>query len=88
MAKLEQEVLDGLTEAADEVIDHINKLSDDKVISYSDYKLVEFLKDDLIICASLIALRDHGPVHAAERMLLESAETVIRNLIKFEKERA
>ena len=91
MADLEKEVLNDLTEASEEVLEQIeqigNKLAGDKVISYSDFKLVEALKDDLIVCASLIALRDHGPLSAGERSLIETAQRVTRKLIEVEKAR-
>ena len=87
MADLEKEALDSLKEAGEELLSHINDLADDKVISYSDFKLVEALKDDLIVCASLIALRDHGPLSAGERSLFETTQMVTRKLIEIEKAR-
>lgn len=88
MEDFEKEALNDLKEATNEVLEQIgNQIAGDKVISYSDFKLVEALKDNLIICASLITLRDHASVSAAERALIETVETVTRKLIEFEKAR-
>ena len=88
MEDFEKEALNDLKEATNEVLEQIgNQLAGVMVISYSDFKLVEALKDSLIICASLITLRDHAPVSAAERALIETAETATRKLIEFEKAR-
>lgn len=65
----------------------VNKLAGDKVISYSDFNLLETLKDDLIECTSLIALRDNGPLSSVERSVIETAQKVTRKLIEIEKAR-
>lgn len=87
MADLEKEVLDSLKEAGEELLEHINNVADDGVMTYSDFKLVGALKDGLIVCASLIALRDHRPLSVSERSLIETAQTVTRKLIEVEKAR-
>lgn len=84
MADLEKEVQDGLEDVLEQIG---NKLFGDKLVSYSDFKLVEALKDDLIVCASLIALRDNGSLSAGERSMIETAQTVTRKLIEIEKAR-
>lgn len=87
MVDLEKETLNNLKEATEEVLEQIgNKLAGDKVISYSDFKLIESLKDDLIVCASLIALRDHRPLSEGERSVIKSARIVTCKLIETEKQ--
>lgn len=56
-------------------------LDDGKTLSYRDFKLIDQLKDRLIMCAALLAARGRGRMTTAERNTLnalrEAADQVI-----------
>ena len=57
-------------------------LDDGKTLSYSDFKLIDQLKDRLIICAALLAARGHGRMTTTERNALNELREAVDNVVE------
>lgn len=70
-------------EKVGDLIDQLgDALGDGKKLSYSDYKLINQVKDRLIICAALLAARGNGRMTTAERNALNELLEAVVNVIK------